>query len=484
MQVECSGMRLTTHRCCPHVVTNQVGMEEIAFRRKCTHICLVGKKILGTLSWYLSSDLLVTDKPNFMILTFTPHQPGGGGHETSTSINISVHPTEIRTSISPSSVVWLNTTGALANYATEAVLPNFIYLILAHFCVHGRTEGVHSIGSSQTFISGGSMDWPSRVCFQTLQASCPGAFPLIFCILVLIFTTHISAYRFFQHLHIRHHRLPFSAVIDSLVYCEINALGHVATEVGLTLSVCTASFCHNDLRPRRVLLAVCTLLVVLLGLAHSARLPREDRYTTKYDNINLKEILESDRLRKSYLDCLLNDKAPCTPDAKLLKESIPDALTNKCSKCSDKQKEGTKEVTAMLLTLSVFCFMCVTQSLSGIPREDKYTKRWDSIDLDQILHTDRLLEGYLRCLMEEGPCTPDARDLKSIVPDALETNCTKCSEKQKEGSEKVIDYLIENKPDRWHQLERKYDPEGKYLELRGEKNKREDVVQAVPTSSD
>nr|CAD7588873.1 unnamed protein product [Timema genevievae] len=32
----------------------------------------------------------------------------------------SVHPTEIRTSISPSSVVELNTTGALANYATEA----------------------------------------------------------------------------------------------------------------------------------------------------------------------------------------------------------------------------------------------------------------------------------------------------------------------------------------------------------------------------
>nr|CAD7446217.1 unnamed protein product [Timema bartmani] len=73
---------------------------------------------------------------------------------------------------------------------------------------------------------------------------------------------------------------------------------------------------------KRVLLAVCTLLVVLLGLAHSARLPREDRYTTKYDNVNLKEILESDRLRKSYLDCLLNDKAPCTPDAKLLKGKL------------------------------------------------------------------------------------------------------------------------------------------------------------------
>ncbi|CAG2053053.1 unnamed protein product [Timema podura] len=34
-----------------------------------------------------------------------------------------VHPTEIRTSISPSSAVELNTTSALANYATEAA-PN------------------------------------------------------------------------------------------------------------------------------------------------------------------------------------------------------------------------------------------------------------------------------------------------------------------------------------------------------------------------
>nr|CAD7193936.1 unnamed protein product [Timema douglasi] len=34
-----------------------------------------------------------------------------------------VHPTEIRISISPSSAVELNTTSALANYATEAVVP-------------------------------------------------------------------------------------------------------------------------------------------------------------------------------------------------------------------------------------------------------------------------------------------------------------------------------------------------------------------------
>ncbi|CAG2060387.1 unnamed protein product [Timema podura] len=44
----------------------------------------------------------------------------GGRVENHLGKTTPVHPTEIRTSISPSSVVWLNTTGALANYATEA----------------------------------------------------------------------------------------------------------------------------------------------------------------------------------------------------------------------------------------------------------------------------------------------------------------------------------------------------------------------------
>nr|CAD7409548.1 unnamed protein product [Timema cristinae] len=39
---------------------------------------------------------------------------------------VAVHPTEIRTSISPSSAVELNTTSALANYATEAALSTHI----------------------------------------------------------------------------------------------------------------------------------------------------------------------------------------------------------------------------------------------------------------------------------------------------------------------------------------------------------------------
>jgi len=48
------------------------------------------------------------------------------------------------------------------------------------------------------------------------------------------------------------------------------------------------------------------------------------------------------------------------------------------------------------------------------------------------------------------------------LPDALETDCSKCSEKQKSSSTKVIHFLIDNKKEDWEKLEAKYDPSGAY----------------------
>jgi len=42
-----------------------------------------------------------------------------------------------------------------------------------------------------------------------------------------------------------------------------------------------------------------------------------------------------------------------------------------------------------------------------------YTTKFDNVDLDQILASDRLLKNYHKCLMEKGPCTPDGTELKS-----------------------------------------------------------------------
>jgi hypothetical protein len=64
--------------------------------------------------------------------------------------------------------------------------------------------------------------------------------------------------------------------------------------------------------------AVLSLLLVALVLAEAARIRRDEKYTTKYDNINLDEILQSDRLLDNYIKCLL-EKGKCTPEGTELK---------------------------------------------------------------------------------------------------------------------------------------------------------------------
>lgn len=53
------------------------------------------------------------------------------------------------------------------------------------------------------------------------------------------------------------------------------------------------------------------------------------------------------------------------------------------------------------------------------------------------------------------PCT-------GVLPDALESACSKCNEKQKSATEKVFQHLSKNKPAQWAELTAKYDPQSKY----------------------
>lgn len=108
-----------------------------------------------------------------------------------------------------------------------------------------------------------------------------------------------------------------------------------------------------------------------------------------------------------------------------------------------------------------FAFVAVTY-VAAIPAETKYTTKYDNIDLEQILSNDRLFSSYYNCLMDKGKCSPDAAELKRLLPDAIATECQKCSEKQKQGSKKIFKFLIEKKPAQWTELEKKYDPTGSY----------------------
>ncbi|XP_071449626.1 ejaculatory bulb-specific protein 3-like [Hetaerina americana] len=100
--------------------------------------------------------------------------------------------------------------------------------------------------------------------------------------------------------------------------------------------------------------------------------------------------------------------------------------------------------------------------LGTVLADTRYTNKYDNVDIDRILSNARILNNYIKCLMDEGPCTAEGRELKRTLPDALQTECSKCSEKQKTTAEKVIKHLIDNRAKDWDRLLKKYDPTGEY----------------------
>nr|WBW64315.1 CSP5 [Frankliniella intonsa] len=106
--------------------------------------------------------------------------------------------------------------------------------------------------------------------------------------------------------------------------------------------------------------------------------------------------------------------------------------------------------------------LCLAALAALALAEDKYTNKFDNVNVDDILKNQRLLDNYFKCLMDKGRCTPDGAELKKSLPDALTSRCSKCTEKQKMQTEKVVRFLIEKKPVLWQELKAKYDPQGQY----------------------
>lgn len=50
-----------------------------------------------------------------------------------------------------------------------------------------------------------------------------------------------------------------------------------------------------------------------------------------------------------------------------------------------------------------------------VSQEDinKYIAALEKIDIDQILNNSRLMASNMKCFMNDGPCTPQTKDIKS-----------------------------------------------------------------------
>ncbi|KAL1493731.1 hypothetical protein ABEB36_009425 [Hypothenemus hampei] len=91
-----------------------------------------------------------------------------------------------------------------------------------------------------------------------------------------------------------------------------------------------------------------------------------------------------------------------------------------------------------------------------------YPTKYDNVDVNGILSSNRLLRNYVNCLLDKGPCTNEGNTLKQYIPDAIATECSKCSPTQKKIAGRILYELLLNHRPEWDLLTAKYDPDEKY----------------------
>nr|AXB87339.1 chemosensory protein 5 [Tropidothorax elegans] len=98
----------------------------------------------------------------------------------------------------------------------------------------------------------------------------------------------------------------------------------------------------------------------------------------------------------------------------------------------------------------------------GDEQQDIYEKIFDDVDVDSILNNDRILDTYVRCFVNTGPCSELAGTMKSKIPEVFSTVCGMCTEKQKDIFKHSLDVFIPKRPNDWKHILEIYDPDGKY----------------------
>ncbi|XP_043471758.1 ejaculatory bulb-specific protein 3-like [Leptopilina heterotoma] len=91
-------------------------------------------------------------------------------------------------------------------------------------------------------------------------------------------------------------------------------------------------------------LLIFAVLTICIAFNYAA-----DFYPTKYDNVNIDEILNNSRVRKQYSMCYLGTGPCVTSDATFFKEIFTDAIATKCKKCTEKQKEIFEKIVVFYM---------------------------------------------------------------------------------------------------------------------------------------
>nr|AYN07341.1 chemosensory protein 13 [Yemma signatus] len=92
--------------------------------------------------------------------------------------------------------------------------------------------------------------------------------------------------------------------------------------------------------------------------------------------------------------------------------------------------------------------------------DEAYQRIFDDIDVDTVLNNDRVLDSYIHCFIDTGPCSDLAAEIKGRISEILGTVCGSCTEKQKGIFKHSLEVFIPKRTNEWKRILEIYDPKG------------------------
>ncbi|XP_026320760.1 putative odorant-binding protein A10 [Hyposmocoma kahamanoa] len=73
---------------------------------------------------------------------------------------------------------------------------------------------------------------------------------------------------------------------------------------------------------------------------------------------------------------------------------------------------------------------------------------------------------------------------KGNLPDAIQNDCKKCTQTQREGADQVMHYIIDHRSADWGKLEEKYKSDGTYKKNYLESKEKSEVKETLTTKAE
>nr|AWC68026.1 chemosensory protein 8 [Matsumurasca onukii] len=88
--------------------------------------------------------------------------------------------------------------------------------------------------------------------------------------------------------------------------------------------------------------------------------------------------------------------------------------------------------------------------------------RLEKIDVNTMLGNSRIMTNYIKCFMGKGPCSPEARDFRKLIPKLTKTACGDCTPNQKRVIKKIFLFIYNERNSDWQLLQQLFDPKRKF----------------------